>query len=192
MLERMRRETSPEYIEDLIGQLRVGIPDITLRTTFIVGFPGETEAYFQTLLQFLRKARFERVGIFTYSKEEGTRAGSMAAQIPDKVKRQRRDQAMAEQLKIAREISSSFVGRTLRVLTEKQASAQELQNASLSSWEHGLIRSQSDREPKLTGKWVVARGKGTHRTSTGVCLFAGTFRSGILPTRGSLGTPITI
>ena len=88
MLERMRRETSRQYIVDLLRRIRAGIPGIALRTTFIVGFPGETEAYFEDLLEFIRETRFERLGVFTYSQEEGTRAGKMAGQIPDKIKQQ--------------------------------------------------------------------------------------------------------
>ncbi len=95
MLERMRRETSQQYIVDLIRKIRAGIPGIALRTTFIVGFPGETEASFQTLLDFVRETKFERLGVFTYSKEDGTRAGAMSGQIPDKVKQKRRELAMA-------------------------------------------------------------------------------------------------
>ena len=67
MLERMRRETSQQYIVDLISKIRAGIPGIALRTTFIVGFPGETEPYFQTLLDFIRETKFERLGVFAYS-----------------------------------------------------------------------------------------------------------------------------
>src|SRR6266568_4765455 len=103
MLERMRRETSRQYIEDLIRRIRAGIPGIALRTTFIVGFPGESEACFQTLLDFIRRTKFERLGVFTYSQEDGTRAAKMENQVPDRIKRQRRDLAMAEQLKVARE-----------------------------------------------------------------------------------------
>src|SRR5882762_8664301 len=72
MLGRMRRETSRAHIEDLIHKLRAGIPGVTLRTTFIVGFPGETNAEFETLLDFIRSSRFERLGIFKYSQEEGS------------------------------------------------------------------------------------------------------------------------
>ena len=97
MLERMRRETSRQYIVDLIRRIRAGVPGIALRTTFIVGFPGETEAYFEDLLEFIREARFERLGVFTYSQEEDTRAGKMAGQLSDKIKRKRRDLAMAAQ-----------------------------------------------------------------------------------------------
>ena len=91
MLERMRRETSQQYIVDLIKRIRAGIPGIALRTTFIVGFPGETEASFQTLLDFIRETKFERLGVFTYSQEDGTRAGKMAGQISDKLKQKRRE-----------------------------------------------------------------------------------------------------
>jgi ribosomal protein S12 methylthiotransferase len=117
MLERMRRETSQQYIVDLLKKIRAGIPGIALRTTFIVGFPGETENYFQTLLDFIRETKFERLGVFSYSKEDGTRAGSMAGQVSDKLKQKRRDLAMAAQHKIAKQISESFVGREIKVLS---------------------------------------------------------------------------
>ena len=80
MLERMRRETSREYIEDLIARIRSRLPGITIRTTFIVGFPGEKEEYFQSLLDFVQQTRFERLGIFTYSAEESTPAAKMLHQ----------------------------------------------------------------------------------------------------------------
>src|SRR5213075_1132388 len=81
MLGRMRRETSRAHIEDLVQKLRAGIPSLTLRTTFIVGFPGETEAEFEALLDFIRRSRFERLGIFKYSQEEGSRAARMPEQV---------------------------------------------------------------------------------------------------------------
>src|SRR5260370_22772501 len=77
MLGRMRRETSRAHIEKLIDKLRAGIPGVALRSTFIVGFPGETETEFETLLDFIKRARFERLGIFKYSREEGSRAAQM-------------------------------------------------------------------------------------------------------------------
>lgn len=159
MLERMRRETSQQYIVDLIARIRAGIPGIALRTTFIVGFPGETDAYFHTLLDFIRETKFERMGVFTYSQEEGTRAGNMAGQIPDKTKQKRRDLAMAAQLQVARAVSESFVGREMGVLIEGEASAKELRNANISSWEHGLIRSQDEHVGQLKGRYLVARGE---------------------------------
>ena len=160
MLERMRRETSREYIVDLLRQIRADVPGIALRTTFIVGFPGETEACFQTLLKFIRETKFERLGVFTYSKEDGTRAGAMAGQIPDRVKRHRRDLAMAAQREVACGISESFVGRTIKVLVEGEASAKQLQAANTSSWEHDLIRACGNREAALgTREFLVARGE---------------------------------
>jgi ribosomal protein S12 methylthiotransferase len=159
MLERMRRETSQQYIVDLIRRIRAGIPGIALRTTFIVGFPGETDEYFETLIDFIRATRFERLGVFTFSQEEGTRAGKMAGQIPQKVKQRRRERAMAAQHEVAVGVAESFVGRTLRVLVESEATAKELKNARISSWEHGLIRGRETHSGKLRGRYLVARGE---------------------------------
>jgi ribosomal protein S12 methylthiotransferase len=159
MLERMRRETSRQYIVDLLGRIRAGIPGIALRTTFIVGFPGETEPQFQALLDFIRAARFERLGVFTYSEEEGTRAAKMAGQVPDKVRRQRRDRAMGAQHEVAIRVARSFVGRTLKVLVEKEATTSELRRARLSSWEHGLIRSSEHAAARPKGPCLIARGE---------------------------------
>lgn len=175
MLERMRRETSQQYIVDLIAKIRAGIPGIALRTTFIVGFPGETEEYFETLLKFIRETRFERLGIFTYSHEEGTRAGSMANQVSEPIKKKRRERAMAEQLKVARAIGQSNVGREIRVLVEKQAHAKELQQANISSWEHGLIRETgAANQLGIRGKYLVARGEADAPDIDGRIYIAGT------------------
>jgi len=159
MLERMRRETSREYIEELIAKIRKGIPGIAIRTTFIVGFPGERDEYFESLLNFIKTTRFERLGVFTYSHEEGTRAASMVGQLSDKVKQKRREQSMAAQHLIAKEVSQSFVGKTLRVLVEGQASARELKKANISSWEHGLIREEDSGKTKLKGNYLIGRGE---------------------------------
>ena len=159
MLERMRRETSEAYIVELIRRIRAGIPGIALRTTFIVGFPGETEASFKVLLNFIRETRFERLGIFTYSREDGTRAAKMEQQVTDRVKQRRRELAMAEQLLVARAVAQAQVGRTLTVLTEGEATGKQLEKASVSSWEHGLIRSDEAAQKHLRGKFLVARGE---------------------------------
>ncbi len=160
MLERMRRETSQQYIVDLIKKIRAGVPGIALRTTFIVGFPGETEASFQALLDFIRETHFERLGVFTYSKEDGTLAGRMAGQVPDRVKQKRRELAMAAQHKVAVAVGESFVGRTLKVLVEGKADAKQLQNANVSSWEHGLIREAEAGNRKFKGQhYLVGRGE---------------------------------
>jgi ribosomal protein S12 methylthiotransferase len=159
MLERMRRETSKEYIVDLVKRIRAGVPGIALRTTFIVGFPGETDAAFETLLDFIQETQFERLGVFTYSKEEGTRAGSMAGQLSDKVKQQRRERAMAAQHRVAVQVAERFVGRTIKVLVEGEASAKQLQGANVSSWEHGFIRETDAHLAQLKGRYLVARGE---------------------------------
>jgi ribosomal protein S12 methylthiotransferase len=160
MLERMRRETSQQYIVDLIKKIRAGIPGIALRTTFIVGFPGETEASFDTLLDFVRETKFERLGVFAYSKEVGTRAGAMAGQLSDKVKQKRRELTMAAQHQVAISISGSFVGREIKVLVEGHANEKQLQQANVSSWEHGLIREAETQNSKLKIKnYLIGRGE---------------------------------
>ena len=159
MLERMRRETSGQYIRDLIGRIREGIPGIALRTTFIVGFPGETEEYFESLLDFMREVRFERLGVFTYSKEDGTKAGAMASQLTDNQKEERRERAMALQLGISREIAAAQVGQAKCVLVEKQGETEEIWQTKMSSWEHGHIRSGEGNGPTDLGPCLIARGE---------------------------------
>ncbi len=119
MLERMRRETSRAHIENLVDKLRSGIPGVALRTTFIVGFPGETEKEFETLLNFIRNTRFERLGIFKYSQEEGSRAAKMPNQVPLKVKNARYRMAMSMQQRIAYEIARAKIGSELRLLVDQ-------------------------------------------------------------------------
>ena len=123
MLLAMRRETSRQHIEDLVARLRGGIPGLALRPTFIVGFPGETDEHFQSLLDFVATVRFERLGVFTYSREESSRAAKMPGQISAKVKQARFRKAMRLQQSIAREIATAQVGKTLRVLVEKGQTA---------------------------------------------------------------------
>src|SRR6476646_6302856 len=119
MLVRMRRETNRAHIEDLIARLRAGIPGVALRTTFIVGFPGETEEAFTSLLEFIDRTRFERLGVFKYSQEEGSRAAKMPEQIPARIKNDRYRRAMTLQQRIAREIAAEKVGRELRLLVDQ-------------------------------------------------------------------------
>ena len=157
LLERMRRETSRAAIEDLIDRIRSRIPGIALRTTFIVGFPGETEACFRTLLDFIRSTRFERLGVFAYSREEGTRAARMHGQVPDRVKRERRDRAMAEQRRVSRELAAAQVGRVLRVLVEGRATARDLEQMGRSSDGWMVARGEADA-PDIDGR-VYLRGR---------------------------------
>jgi ribosomal protein S12 methylthiotransferase len=119
MLQRMRRETSKEHIENLIERLRAGIPGLAIRTTFIVGFPGETDEEFETLLEFIERVRFERLGIFKYSQEDGSRAAKMPGQIPAKIKNARYRTAMSVQQKIAHEIAGEKIGGELRMLVDQ-------------------------------------------------------------------------
>jgi ribosomal protein S12 methylthiotransferase len=119
MLGRMRRETSRTHIENLIRKLRAGIPGVTLRTTFIVGFPGETEAEFEDLLDFIRCTRFERLGIFKYSQEEGSRAAKMPGQISAKIKNARYREAMSVQQQIAHDLARGKVGSELKLLVDQ-------------------------------------------------------------------------
>lgn len=166
MLERMRRETNQDYIVQLIRRIRKNIPGINLRTTFIVGFPGETEEYFQRLLDFMEEVRFERLGIFTYSKEDGTRAGSMASQIPEEVRQERKQRAMEVQRRISREINQSKIGSVQRALIEGPATDEALRDADIQSWEHGLIRmddAESGSKQEVESQpdqFFVARGEG--------------------------------
>jgi len=119
MLRRMRRETDRAHIETVIAKLRSGIPGVALRTTFIVGFPGETETEFETLLDFIERTRFERLGIFKYSREEGSRAAKMPGQISAKLKNERHRRAMTLQQKIALEIAAAKIGSELKLLVDQ-------------------------------------------------------------------------
>jgi ribosomal protein S12 methylthiotransferase len=119
MLGRMRRETSRAHIEDLVHKLRAGIPAVTLRTTFIVGFPGETDAEFETLLDFIHRSRFERLGIFKYSREEGSRAARMPGQVSAKIKNSRYRAAMAMQQSIAYDLAHKKIGSELKLLVDQ-------------------------------------------------------------------------
>jgi ribosomal protein S12 methylthiotransferase len=119
MLALMRRETSRANIENLIHKLHAGIPGLTLRTTFIVGFPGETDAEFETLLDFIRRSRFERLGIFKYSQEEGSRAAKMPGQVPAQIKNSRYRAAMALQQSIAHDLARKKIGSELKLLVDQ-------------------------------------------------------------------------
>ena len=119
MLQLMRRETSRQHIEDLIEKMREGIPGLAIRTTFITGFPGESDEQFDSLLEFIERVRFERLGVFKYSQEEGSRAAKMEGQIPASVKNKRHARAMKLQQKIARELAEAQQGRTIKVLVEQ-------------------------------------------------------------------------
>lgn len=118
LLVSMNRYDTREEVETLLAKLRKRIPGIVIRTTFIVGFPGETDADFEELKEFVEQQRFENAGVFAYSQEEGTVAGAMPNQIPDEIKQERYHELMALQAQISEEIHKDTEGQTLEVLVE--------------------------------------------------------------------------
>lgn len=118
VLKRMARKSSLAQLKERIGKLRDEIPGIALRTTLIVGFPGETDEDFDVLYNFVKEMRFDRLGVFTYSKEEGTPAAKFEDQIDEKTKVKRRDAIMALQHGISQELTAEKVGRVMKVLIE--------------------------------------------------------------------------
>ncbi len=118
ILRRMGRRTNKQELVDIINKLRANIPDISIRTTLITGFPGETKSDHEELLDFVEKMKFDRLGVFTYSKEEDTPAASMNDQISEEVKEERQDQIMLLQQDIAFDQGESMVGRKLKVIVE--------------------------------------------------------------------------
>ncbi len=126
MLKVMNRKMTREEITERLAKIRSEIPDVVIRTQFIVGFPGETEEDFQQLLQFIEEQRFDRVGCFQYSPEDNTAGGKMENQIDPETKQRRHDELMALQLEISREKHQAFVGRTVPVLVEGLSEETEL------------------------------------------------------------------
>lgn len=120
VLKRMNRRTNKEDIINLIRSLREEIEGMVIRTTFIVGFPGETEEDFEELLDFVNFAKLDRVGVFTYSKEEGTPAANLEGQISQEVKEGRFERIMMEQMDISEELLNEKVGKVLEILIEEK------------------------------------------------------------------------
>jgi ribosomal protein S12 methylthiotransferase len=126
VLKRMKRPGDREYYERLVERARAAMPEIALRTTFIVGFPGETEADFDELAGFVQSARFDRVGVFTYSDEEGTPAYDLDGKVDPEVAAERRDALMDIQREISLEKNRALVGRRVRVLMEGRSEETDL------------------------------------------------------------------
>lgn len=118
VLKRMGRKSSQQLIRDVVGKLRAAMPDIAIRTTLIVGFPGETEEEFAALCRFVEEMRFDRLGVFSYSQEEGTPAAQMPDQIPEEAKEERRAIVMEIQKGIAAALCAQEIGKTVEVLVE--------------------------------------------------------------------------
>jgi ribosomal protein S12 methylthiotransferase len=141
ILRAMRRERSADALRRLIGRIRDRIPGVALRTSFIVGFPGETEAAFGKLKDFVRAEQFDRVGVFTYSQEENTPAHDMEEQIPNKLKRERRAELMALQSEISLKKNRDLIGRRMKVLIEGESPGRVRRP-------HGRLASQA---PEIDG-----------------------------------------
>lgn len=120
MLRRMRRPANMEWVYRTLEKMRSAMPELALRTTFIVGYPDETEAEFQTLLDFVRQMRFDKVGAFQFSFEPGTTSESLGDPVPVEVKQERYEQLMLLQQEISLERNQEFIGKTLNVLVEGQ------------------------------------------------------------------------
>ena len=119
LLNSMRRGLGQDGIRDRISRLREAIPEIALRTTLIVGYPGETEDHFNTLRDFVEEIRFDRLGIFTYSEEDGTLAADLDDSVPRQVKDDRKNQLLEIQHDISLDKNESFIGKTLKVLVDE-------------------------------------------------------------------------
>lgn len=173
ILTAMKRKSDRKNIMSTIGKLREQIPDIHIRTTLITGFPGETKKEFDELYDFVEEMRFERLGVFTYSKEEGTPAALMKPQVRSDVKERRREEIMRLQNRISLEINGEKIGKILRVLVEEQDAdgsyigrteydAPEIDNAVLFTSERELspgdlvdVRIDDAFDYDLTGKEVT-------------------------------------
>jgi ribosomal protein S12 methylthiotransferase len=145
LLRAMKRGRDSRFLRELLAKLRARVPSLALRTSLIVGLPGETEEDFDDLLRFVEEQRFERLGVFEYSREEGTPAAEMAEQVPDAVKRERFERVMELQQGIAREAQVALVGRRLEVLVE---------GASEES-EHLLAGRNAQQAPEIDGLTYV-------------------------------------
>ncbi len=152
-LLRMRRPANVDWMYDTLGKMRDAMPDLAIRTTFIVGYPGETDAEFEALVQFVRDMQFDRVGAFTYSYEIGTPSAALPDQVADNVKETRRDRLMEVQQDISLQRNQAQVGRSLDVLIEGHAEVED-ENGNTSGDIISLGRSYRDA-PEIDGLVMV-------------------------------------
>jgi ribosomal protein S12 methylthiotransferase len=145
VLGAMRRAGSKRQYLELVGRIREAVPGVALRTTVMVGFPGEGEREFRDLLEFVEEARFDRLGVFKYSREEGTAASAMAGQVPARVKEARMEELLELQAGISLEKNHSLVGRPMRALIEEAGEGEA----------RGRIYSQA---PEIDGATTVRGG----------------------------------
>jgi ribosomal protein S12 methylthiotransferase len=156
MLRAMRRERSGDALRRLVARIRAAVPGIALRSSFIVGFPGETDADVAELIAFLEASEFEHVGVFTYSREENTAAATLPGQVPERVKRERRSRVMAAQGRVAARRAAAQLGRTIEVLIERTRGPHRLvgRTAQQAPEIDGVISLRGDASP---GDLVRAR-----------------------------------
>jgi ribosomal protein S12 methylthiotransferase len=148
----MNRYVTRDDISRLIERLRHRIPELTLRTSVIVGFPGETDAEFKELLKFLRETGFERLGAFIYSREEGTRAAGMRPQVPERVKRERLDRLMKLQQRISLEKNMRLIGKTVKVLIDsKNESLDRAQDSCRAKPRHAQRTTHNESIGRMQG-----------------------------------------
>jgi ribosomal protein S12 methylthiotransferase len=145
LLKAMKRGRDSQFLRGLLAKLRARVPGLALRTSLIVGLPGETEEDFEDLLRFVEEQRFERLGVFEYSREEGTPAAEMDGQLPEALKRERFARVMEVQQEIAREHQQAMIGRKVEVLVE---------GASEES-EHLLAGRNAQQAPEIDGLTYV-------------------------------------
>lgn len=149
VLKAMNRRVSGGQIRELVARLKEEIPEVSLRTSLMVGFPGESEKSFAALLDFVAETRFDHLGVFRYSPEEGTPAASMPRQVPEEVKNERLHRIMALQKKISREKQKAFLGRHVAVLIERQGRSSGI------LWEGRSAR----QAPEVDGVVRITKGK---------------------------------
>ena len=155
VLRRMKRPANLDRTRQLVADLRAAMPDVALRTSLIVGYPGETEAEFQALLDFLAEIRFDRVGVFAYSAEDGTPAALLPDPVPRAIKAERHERLMTQQQQISLEINQAQVGRTLDILVEGQGDGLSVGRSYRDAPEiDGLVLLSSDI---AVGEMVPAR-----------------------------------
>ncbi|MCA9893970.1 MAG: 30S ribosomal protein S12 methylthiotransferase RimO [Anaerolineae bacterium] len=156
VLKRMKRPAKIEWVYDTVGKLRTMIPELAVRTTFIVGYPGETDEEFAGLVKFVKDLQFDRVGAFTYSYEVGTPSATLPNQVDDEVKQARYEELMAVQQNISLAKNQSFVGKTLDILVEGHGAAEDEDGNSIDQI-ISLGRSYRDA-PEIDG-YVLVEGE---------------------------------
>jgi ribosomal protein S12 methylthiotransferase len=157
ILKRMGRRSRSHEIYNLLEKIRAALPEISLRTSLIVGFPGETERHFRALLEFVEKVQFDHLGAFKYSPEEGTPASRLAGSVPESVKEERLGLLMGLQKRISLKKYRAMVGRRMEVLVEGQARQRRRLRGRLKTQAPEIDGSVLLKGKAKPGDWVEAR-----------------------------------